>query len=82
MSFDYRDETHSYPSVATLTKTLYGRSYLFLVNSSEQTVSVDIGGIPGSSPVVDYLSDTPVDAAALSGLVLPPYAFRTFTWTP
>ena len=82
LSFDFRDETHTYPSVSSLAKSIHGRTFLFLVNSANQPVSVNIGGLPGVAVIQDFLDDSPVSAQELSGLVLPAYAFRVFAWNP
>lgn len=82
LSFDFRDATHTYPSVSSLAKSIHGRTFLFLVNSANQPVTVDIGGVPGAAVIQNYLDDNPVAAQELSALVLPAYAFRVYAWLP
>lgn len=82
LSFDYRDETHSYPSVSTLTKSMYGRRFLFLVNSANVPVAVSIDVQSADGTIEDYLDDRPLSPQEVSEFVLPAYAFRALAWNP
>ncbi len=49
--------THRYPALATREITYAGRRYLFLCNSTRETVGCEIGGVPTHGAVVEDLFD-------------------------
>lgn len=82
LSFDYREETHTYPSISVLTKFMHGRNYLFLVNSANSPVTISVGGLANDVVVADYLDDRLMSPQEVAMLVLPAYQFRALAWTP
>ncbi len=80
LSFEYLGSRFSYPSVSTVTRYLHDKAYLLLINSANEAVTVNIGGLPEGVGIRNVLSDEQTESAGDLRLELAAYEFRAFFW--
>jgi hypothetical protein len=76
--FNYQDEPHIYPTISSKHFLHDGKNYLFIVNSANEDVSIDIDGLPIDQQIKNVFTDE--DMGQMSIAVLNKYDVIALTW--
>jgi hypothetical protein len=67
-SFDYQDNHYEYPTISSAQLELDSKNYLFVVNSAEQAVTIEVNDLPGDKQIINAFTGATYAPEAVTAL--------------